>query len=297
RSPAEDRRAARRLRALSGEVMAQDSTVERVTAPVRGMHCAACVGKVEQALRGVGGVEQASVNLATEQASVAFDPARTDFGALQHAVTAAGYELAPPRTGETTDDEAALRAEEARAMRRKVIAGVVLSVPIVLGSMPGVFPWAPPALRNPWLLLLLATPVQFWVGASFHGGFLHDLRYRSASMATLVSLGTNAAYFFSVAITLWPHVFMTLGAMTYFETAAVVITLVLLGRWLEARARGRTSDAIRRLVSLAPRSARVLRDGREIDVPTDDVVIGDLVRIRPGERVAVDGVVLEGRSS
>jgi len=180
--------------------MAEASTVERVTAPVRGMHCAACVGKVERALRSVDGVEQASVNLATEQARVAFDPARTDFGALQHAVTAAGYELAPPRTAETADDEG-LRAEEARAMRRKVIAGIVLSMPIVLGSMPEIFPWAPTALRNPWLLLLLATPVQFWVGASFHRGFLHDLRYRSASMATLVSLGTNAAYFFSVAVT------------------------------------------------------------------------------------------------
>src|SRR3989442_4567220 len=116
-------------------------------------------------------------------------------------------------------------------------------------------------------------------------------------MATLVSLGTNAAYFFSVAVTLWPHVFMPLGAMTYFETTAVVITLVLLGRWLEARARGRTSDAIRRLVSLAPRSARVLRDGREVDIPTSDVIMGDLVRIRPGERIPVDGIVVEGSSA
>jgi Cu+-exporting ATPase len=276
--------------------MPDASAVERVSAPVRGMHCAACVGKVERALRGVTGVEQASVNLATEQASVAFDPARTDFGALRAAVTAAGYELAPPRAGETTDDEVARRAEEQRALLRKVLAGLLLSIPIVLGSMPEVFPWVPAALRNPWLLLALATPVQIWIGGSFHHGLLHDLRYRSASMATLVSLGTNAAYLFSVAVTLWPHVFMDVGAMTYYETSAVVITLVLLGRWLEARARGRTSDAIRRLVSLAPRTARVLRDGHEVDIPTSEVVVGDLVRIRPGERVPVDGVVSEGSS-
>jgi Cu+-exporting ATPase len=116
-------------------------------------------------------------------------------------------------------------------------------------------------------------------------------------MATLVSLGTNAAYFFSLAVTLWPHVFMRLGAMTYYETSAVVITLVVLGRWLEARARGRTSEAIRRLVSLAPRTARVLRDDQEVDVPTDAVLVGDLLRIRPGERMPVDGVVVEGTST
>src|SRR5437773_72768 len=163
--------------------------------------------------------------------------------------------------------------------------------------MTEVFPWAPAWLRDPWTLLLLATPVQFWVGADFHRGFLHDVRYRSASMSTLVSLGTNAAYFFSLAVTLWPHVFMDLGAMPYYETAAVVITLVALGRWLEARARGRTSEAIRRLVSLAPRTTRALRNGVEVDVPTSEVVVGDLVRIRPGERVPVDGEVVEGAST
>jgi Cu+-exporting ATPase len=136
------------------------------------------------------------------------------------------------------------------------------------------------------------------VGWPFHRGFVHDLRYRSASMATLVSLGTSAAYFFSLAVTVAPHAFAPLGhAMTYYDVSAVVITLVVLGRWLEARARGRTSDAIRRLMSLAPRTARVLRDGAEVDVPTEDVAIEDLVRIRPGERVPVDGVVIEGAST
>jgi len=170
-------------------------------------------------------------------------------------------------------------------------------VPIVIGSMVEGFLWAPAWLRNPWLLWALATPVQFWVGFEFHAGFLRDLRHRTASMSTLVSIGTNAAYFFSLAVTLWPHVFMPAGGMTYYETGAVVITLVVLGRWLEARARGRTSEAIRRLVSLAPRTARVVREGRELDVPTTEVGVGDLVRIRPGERIPVDGVVLEGAST
>jgi Cu+-exporting ATPase len=273
---------------------------ERLTLPVRGMHCAACTGKVEGALARVPGVEMVAVNLATERATVAFDPARADVGALQAAVAAVGYELAAAPTlpgGEAEDRERAAREREQQQLRRAVIVGAVLSAPLLVGGMPDLFPWAPAWLRNPWLHLLLATPVQFWVGASFHAGFLRDLRYRSASMATLVSLGTNAAYAFSVAVTLWPHVFHAAGAMTYYETAAVVITLVVLGRWLEARARGRTSEAIRRLVSLAPRTARVLRAGDEVDLPTAEVEVGDLIRIRPGERLPVDGAVLEGASA
>jgi P-type Cu+ transporter len=276
--------------------------MERQTLPVRGMHCAACVGKVEHALTGVPGVTSAAVNLATERATVEWDPARTELAALRAAVEAAGYELgeapAPSAPGvAAAGDREQERALEQRRLLARVAIGVGLSIPIVLGSMPELFPWAPAVLRDPWMLLALTAPVQFWVGSEFHRGFLRDLRHRSASMSTLVSLGTNAAFFFSVAVTLWPHAFMALGGMTYYETAAVVITLVALGRWLEARARGRTSEAIRRLVSLAPRTARVLRDGADVDVPTADVRVGDLVRVRPGERVAVDGEIVEGGSS
>src|SRR5262249_15664580 len=293
RPAAEDRRAARRVRAVRRTLM------EKRTFAVRGMHCAACVGKVERALRGVPGVDAASVNLATERARVEWDPSRADTDVLAAAVAAAGYELAdaPPAAlpgAVSGDPEQAARAAEQRRLGTRVLIGAALSVPIVLGSMTEIFPWAPAWLRDPWTLLLLATPVQFWVGADFHRGFLRDLRHRSASMSTLVSLGTNAAYFFSLAVVLWPHVFKALGAMPYFETAAVVITLVALGRWLEARARGRTSAAIRRLVALAPRTARVLRDGREVDRSTSQVMVGDLVRIRPGERIPVDGEVVQG---
>jgi P-type Cu+ transporter len=268
-------------------------------APVRGMHCAACVGKVERALTSVPGVDQALVNLATEQAKVSFDPALTSVEALREAVAAAGYELAEPRegAGPVDDAEQAARKADQRRQLTRLVVGAVLSVPVLLGGMAHLLPWVPAVLRDPWVLLVLTTPVQFWVGWEFHGGFLHDLRYRNASMSTLVSIGTNAAYFFSVAVTLWPHVFPQHGAMTYYDVSAVVITLVVLGRWLEARARGRTSEAIRRLVSLAPRTARVVRDGVDVDVPTAQVQVGDFVRIRPGERVPVDGVVTEGAST
>ncbi len=275
--------------------------MERITAPVRGMHCAACVGKVERALTSVPGVESASVNLATEQAAVVFDPARTDLARLRAAVAAAGYELAEARPdrvpGEAVDGERAAREAAQRREKLKFVVGAVLSAPVLLGGMSHVLPWVPGVLQNPWVQLVLATPVQVWVGWQFHRGFVHDLRYRTASMSTLVSIGTSAAYLWSVAVTVWPHAFMRHGAMTYYDVSAVVITLVVLGRWLEARARGRTSEAIRRLMSLAPRAARVIRDGVEMDVPTAEVRVGDFVRIRPGERVPVDGVVTEGAST
>jgi P-type Cu+ transporter len=273
--------------------------MERITLPVRGMHCAACVNKVEGALASVPGVDQASVNLATERATVTYDPARADLAALQRAVDAAGYELAEPTTTPAggADAERAAREREQRAMRLRFIVGAVFSIPVFIGGMADLFPGVPAWLRDPWVLLVLATPVQFWVGWPFHRDFFRDLRHRTTSMSTLVSIGANAAYFYSLAVTLWPHAFPAHGAMTYYETAAVVITLVTLGRWLEARARGRTSDAIRRLVSLAPRMARVFRDGAEVDVPTAAVLVDDMIRIRPGERVPVDGVVTEGAST
>jgi len=275
--------------------------MERIIAPVRGMHCAACVGRVERALTAVAGVESASVNLATEQATVGFDPERTDLVHLRAAVAAAGYELAEPQPeplpGGAVDRERATREAAERREQLKFVVGAVLAAPVLLGSMADVLPWVPALLQNPWLQLVLTTPVQVWVGWQFHRGFIHDLRYRTASMSTLVSIGTNAAYLGSVAVTLWPHAFVRHRAMTYYDVSAVVITLIVLGRWLEARARGRTSEAIRRLMTLAPRTARVIRDGVESDVPTAEVRVGDFVRIRPGERVPVDGVVIEGAST
>jgi Cu+-exporting ATPase len=271
----------------------------RLDLPVKGMHCAACVGKVERALQKVPGVEKAVANLATERATVWMGGAAPELPALRAAVAAAGYRV-PEEITATPAAAARDRAEgaaEDRRLRRKVLVGAVLSVPVLLGSMHELFPWAPATLRNPWLLLVLTTPVQFWVGWEFHVAFLKELRHRAASMSTLVSLGTNAAYFFSLAVTLWPHAFMAAGAMPYYEASAVLMTFLVLGRWLEARARGGTSDAIRRLLELQPRTARVLRAGAECDLPIAEVAVGDLVRVRPGEQVAVDGEVVEGAST
>ncbi len=274
--------------------MAETAERTRVEFPIKGMHCAGCVAKVERALRGVPGVAEANVNLATQRATIWVGPHSEGLPALRKAVVGIGYSV-PEEAAAALDIPS--RAVERRTLGLKVLVGAALSIPVLVGSMPGIFWWAPAWLGNPWLLWALTTPVQFWVGSEFHSGFLRDLRHRSASMDTLVSLGTNAAYLFSVAVTLWPHAFMTAGAMHYFETSALLVTFLATGRWLEARARGGTSEAIRRLVALAPRTARVVRGGGEDDVAIASVVVGDLVRVRPGERVPVDGEVVEGASS
>ena len=271
----------------------------RLDFPVKGMHCAACVGKVERALLGVPGVQTAAVNLATERASVRVAAGGPSLDALRRAVDAAGYTVPAEiaATPESADREQAERERENRGLQRKFVVGAALSIPVLLGSMHEIFSWAPHWLRDPFLLWALTTPVQFWVGWQFHAGFLSELRHRSASMNTLVSIGTNAAYFFSVAVTLWPSVFAATGAMPYYEASALLMTFLVLGRWLEARARGGTSEAIRRLVALRPKTARVVRAGKEVDLPIAEVLAGDLLRVRPGERVAVDGQVVEGAST
>jgi Cu+-exporting ATPase len=267
--------------------------------PVKGMHCAACVGKVERALSGVPGVRTALVNLATERATVELAPDGPALPELRRAVEAAGYAVPTEvvATPESRARQEAERRQESRALLRKLLIGAVLSVPVLLGSMHELFPWVPRGLRSPWLLWVLTTPVQFWVGWQFHAGAGRELRHGSTSMNTLVSIGTTAAYLFSVAVTLWPAAFRETGAMPYYEASALLITFLVLGRWLEARARGGTSDAIRRLLDLQPRTARVVRDGAERDVPIGEVGPGDLVRVRPGERIAVDGDIVTGTSS
>lgn len=272
---------------------------EKLTLPVKGMHCASCVSKVEAALAGVPGVVQASVNLATEKATLRLNTGQVTLADLRRAVRAAGYEIPEEIATDAgaPDREREAHEKENRLLRLKFLVGAALTLPVLLGSFPQLFPWIPAVLRSSWVQLVLTTPVQFWVGWQFHRGFWNDAIHRSASMNSLVSIGTNAAYFFSVAVTLWPHTFMQLGAMTYYDTAGVLMTLIVLGRWLEARARGRTSEAIRRLMALAPSTARVIRGSEEVDLPVADVVVGDLLRVRPGDRIAVDGEVVDGAST
>ncbi len=267
--------------------------------PVKGMHCAACVNKVERALLGVPGVRTVTVNLATERATVGVGPGGAALADLRRAAAAAGYtipeEIVPP--SEAQDREQAERAADDRELRLKFVVGAMLSLPVALGSMHAILTWVPHWLRDPWVLWALTTPVQFWVGWRFHAAFVKELRHASASMNTLVSIGTNAAYFFSVAVTLWPEAFRAAGAMPYFEASALLMTFLVLGRWLEARARGGTSEAIRRLIALQPRTARVVRGGQEADLAIGEVLVDDLLRVKPGERIPVDGEVVEGGSS
>jgi Cu+-exporting ATPase len=271
--------------------------VETLTLSIGGMSCASCVATIEKALAAVPGVVRASVNLATEQATVEA-VASVQVGELTHAVEEAGYTAAPMAEA-APDREKAARAQEIRRLGLKTLVGAVLSVPLMLGSFPEWFPWMPRLLTEHVTLFLLATPVHFWVGWQFHRGFWAALRHRTADMNTLVSVGTSAGYLYSVLVTFVPGLFAAegLGAGVYFETVAILHTLIILGRYLEARARGRTSEAIKKLMGLQAKTARVVRAGREVDIPVEEVQVGDLVVVRPGEKIPVDGIVREGYSA
>jgi Cu+-exporting ATPase len=285
--------------------------------PVEGMTCASCVNRITRFLEKVDGVEDANVNLASETATVRFDPTRVTVDDLASAVDAAGY-VARTEQAATTDratdvvDAAAARtdrddatARHLASLRRRLLVAAVLTIPIVAAlARMTVAPWLPAILSEPLVQLALATPVQFWAGWPFYAAAWKALRHRATDMNTLIALGTSAAYLYSVAAIVVPDFFLAAGVGSgadglplYFDTAAVIVTLILLGRYLEVRARVHTSDAIRRLIGLAPRMARVVRDGSiEVDLAIGDVRVGDIVRVRPGESIAVDGVVVDGAS-
>jgi len=274
--------------------------VERITLPIGGISCASCVATIEGALRKTPGVVSATVNFATNAATVEFAPASATMADLRRAVREAGYEPLEVADGASSaDHEKVAREREIRVLKRKLVTGVVLAAPVVLGSMHHWFPWAPSALRNFWVQLVLTTPVQFWVGAQFYRGAWAALKHKTSDMNTLIAVGTSAAYFYSLAMTITPDFFRARGITpaAHYETAAVIITLILLGRFLEAIAKGRTSEAMKRLMGLQAKTARVVRDGEETDVSVDDVRIGDLVIVRPGEKVPVDGILREGASA
>jgi len=285
-------RIAERIRELGYEV-----PVERLRLAIKGMHCASCVARIETGLQAVPGVLRASVNLATEQASVEALPT-VRLEELTRAVEAAGY-TATPVADAAPDREKAARDREIRQLGIKTLVGAALSIPLMFGSFPEWFPWMPVLLTNHVVLFLLATPVHLWVGWQFHVGFWKALRHGTADMNTLVSVGTSAGYLYSTLVTFVPSVFAAggLGAGVYFETVALLHTLIMLGRFLEARAKGRTSEAIKKLMGLQAKTARVVRDGREVDIPVEDMQVGDLVVMRPGEKIPVDGVVREGASA
>jgi Cu+-exporting ATPase len=263
-----------------------------VTLPIKGMSCANCAERIEKALKQVEGVLDANVNLATERATVRFIPGVTQIAQLKKAIEDAGYEVIETAGLEAPEDaERQARQAEIARQRRLLIVGLLFTVPAFTLSMLAGFMVIPDFWWLKLVLLALVTPVQFYVGRQFYVGAFKALRAGSANMDVLIALGSSAAYIYSLATT-----FLVEGHV-YYETAAVIITLIVLGKYLEARAKGRTSEAIRKLMDLSPKTARVLRDGEEIEIPAGSVQVGDRVVVRPGERVPVDGIVIEGRST
>lgn len=272
---------------------------EKITLAVQGMTCASCVERVEKALQAADGVVFASVNFATEKATVEFVAGETTIDDLARVVEKAGYKVLKTREeAEEEDIEARLRRRQYRWLQLKVLVGALFSIPVFLGSFPEWFGDLG-ILNNHYVLWALATPVQFWVGWQFYTGAAAAARHKTTNMNTLVAVGSSSAYLYSVAAILFPSFFKAqgLGAPMYFDTAAIIVTLILLGRMLEARAKGQTSEAIKKLMGMRPKTARVVRDGMERDIPVEEVLVGDTVVVRPGERVPVDGIVTEGESS
>ncbi len=273
---------------------------ESVTVGVEGMTCASCVRRVENALAKVPGVLSASVNLATERATVQFLPGQVAIADLRRAVDDAGYRLRE-LAEEERDAEAEARQREQRALLAKLLFAGAIGGLLMLGAQHQHIPLLVdiPVRWINVISFLLATPVQFWAGWQFYVGTWKTAKHFTADMNTLIAVGTSAAYGYSIAATFGPGLFEAAAIETsvYFETSALIIALILLGRWLEARAKGRTSAAIKRLMGLRAKKARVVRDGQEVDIPIEQVAPGDIVVVRPGEKVPVDGTVLEGRSA
>lgn len=277
--------------------------LEKAVYAVEGMTCASCVARVEKALSGVEGVVSADVNLATERATVTFDPDVASYDKMARAVEAAGYRLLPTAEGEEAmDRERRRRERENRLLKIKLAYSAVSAAAIMFLSMAGMHI---PVLKDiPQrtlfiILFALATPVQFGPGLTFYRAAFRAARHRTTDMNTLIAVGTSAAYLYSVTATFFPSFISGTGLelAVYYDASATIIALILLGRFLEARARGRTSEAMRRLMDLQARTARVVRGGEEMEVPVEEVRAGDIVAVRPGERIPVDGVVIEGRSA
>jgi Cu+-exporting ATPase len=261
--------------------------VKKSIFPIRGMTCATCVARVEEAIKSVPGVISAVVNLASEKAAVEYldSVVATD---LRRAVRDAGYELGDE--AETLEDVTTASRRETLGVRNRFLLAIVLGAVIMALS------FLPDFTGKPYLLWALATPVQFWAGWRFYRGFWAALRHRTADMNTLIAVGTSAAYFYSVVGVIFPST-LTIGGTTpalYFDTSTMIIALILLGRFLEARAKGQTSAAIKRLIGLQPKTALVVRSGQEMEIEIDEVQVGDLILVRPGERIPVDGVIRQG---
>ena len=286
-----------------------DVVVDKITLPIGGMTCAACVMHVENGLKSVPGVLNVAVNLATERATVEMVPGAVTIADLKHAVEEVGYEVldVSGEAAQLVDRERELREEERQREWRDLVIGIIFTAPLFVLAMSrdilhalmirDVLPWLFGWKQFDWLLFALATPVQLFVGWSYHRGAFKSLRARAPNMDVLISLGTNAAYWFSVLILVAGLFGVKIDSHVYFESAAVIITLIKLGKYLEAHAKGQTSEAIKNLMKLQAKTARVERDGQEIEIAVEQVRVGDIVSVRPGEKISVDGVIVAGSSS
>jgi Cu+-exporting ATPase len=295
---------ARRVRDIGYDVMdAQASGREqgKVTLSVGGMTCAACVRRVENALKEIPGVKDALVNLATARATVIHEPAWGGVAQLRKAINDAGYEFLGVLDETAEDPIQKARAKEVRELTVKFATGIILSVIIFMGTMQQWFPFLASIPRPVMLtvLFILTTPVVFWVGSRFFVGAWKAARHGTTDMNTLVAVGALSAYLYSALASFYPEVFTRAGIEphVYYDGAAFIITFIVLGRLLEARTKGKTSAAIKRLIGLKPRTARILRDGAERDAPIEEVVKGDVVLVKPGEKIPTDGIVLSGSSA
>ena len=275
---------------------------KQITLPITGMTCANCAATIQRTLeKKVAGVVGATVNFASEKARVEYDPAQVSRRDLVEAIEKLGYSVTEGGPDGLEDRERAARQAEIQAQTYKFWIGLAFSLPLFVLSMTRDFgllgAWADASWVNV-LMLALATPVQFYVGWDYYVGAFKALRNRSANMDVLIAMGSSAAYFYSIPVTVALMLGSSaLGTHVYYETAAVIITLIKLGKLLEVQAKGKTSAAIKKLMGLRPKTARVVRDHQEIDVPISDVAVGDIVVVRPGEKIPVDGLVIEGRSA
>ena len=281
------------------ETAGYQPVVESLEIPVTGMSCGSCVSRIERALGKLPGMVEVSVNLATQKAFVRFLPGTVSLARIQHAIREAGYEPQETESQQQADDE----DREGRQLLHRVMLAAVLTIPVVIIAMGKVIPAFDALLASMmphrgWMGVewLLTTPVQFYAGARFYRGGYAELRHLNPGMNSLVMIGSSAAYFYSVAALLVPGFFPAGTAVSYFEAAAVIVTLILLGRYFEHIAKGRTSEAIKKLLQLQAKTARVIRDGEAVEVPIEAVVPGDRILARPGERIPVDGIVEEGHS-
>lgn len=265
---------------------------------ISGMHCASCVRMIEKRLLRLDGVTEAVVNFATEKARVTFDPAKITEEELCEAVSEIGYKAVLDAQKNVNTEEKTKKKELGKLLKKAAIALFVGAL-LVWGTFPKLIETSPLFLRDFWVQLVMATPIQFWVGFEFYRNTWASLKNRAANMDTLIAIGTTTAYLYSVVVTVVPDLVEKAGIdpMPYFDTSTVIIALILLGRYLEARAKAGTSEAIRKLIGLQAKTARIVRGKVEKDIPIEDVVVGDVIRVRPGEKVPVDGIITTGDSS